>query len=150
MAAEFPRKYCFCIANLRATKFIAILSIFLRTLAITSYIYGLLFIDHNHTVALLMEITIGVYALYMIFDILLYIGSSKMCKSLLIFWTIWAGIMVGLSVASIVFQVGSISGIVLAIISILLQIWAILIVCAAVKEIDILKADWNYENNNKV
>ena len=58
--------------------------------------------------------------------------------------------MVGLSVASIVFQVGSISGIVLAIISILLQIWAILIVCGAVKEIDILKADWSYENNNKV
>ena len=136
MATEFPRKYCFSIANLRAVKFIAIASMVLRALAIASYIYGLIFINDNHTVSLLMEITIGVYAIYMIFDVLLYIGSSKMSKPLLIFWLFWAGIMVGLCITAIVFQLGSISGIFMAIISILLQIWAIFTVSGAVKEID--------------
>ena len=135
--AEIPRKYCFCASNLRAAKFIALVSIFLRALAIASYVYGLIFFTHTQTVQIFMGLTIGIYGIYIIFDILLHIGVTRMSKPLLLIWLVFAGIMIGLCLASMVFQMWSINGFILAIFAVILQIWAMLVVVAAIQEINV-------------
>ena len=148
-------QWCCCSKNLTAGKFLAV--IFGLSRVATGYAAYKTYYDFNteyfprqtNQIVAAHLIGIEVYCgFYLIFDLLLFIGSRKNIKGLLLSWTILAGISIvsEMSFTLLVIKIMEITIIEMA--KILLTIWAIATVIGSMKEIDSQSRDHQDHTRN--
>ena len=154
------KNFCCCGNNLKAAKILAIVFIVLRLIQIALSAYALANLDYlfeqgqydgddKDQVKLIMQIGTGLQGFFLIIDICLLVGSIKKIPGLLWVWLVVAGISVIYVVVSGIITF-TVLNIVMAVISALLTVWAMLAVYGAVQEIkEEIQAERDYYKNQE-
>ena len=128
-------QWCCCCQNLTAVKYLAV--IFILSRIATGYAaYEIYYHQENP----FKEHVIGIeiyFSLYVIFDIFLLYGCIKKVKSLLLTWTILAGIGIVYEITFTLLVLQNMEITIIEIVSKSFTLWAIATVVGAMKEIDL-------------